>query len=129
MIKILKGNDNNCVFTLNEKTTIDPVFYILEIYSNQDHNTKLMLLQNDISSNKNRWNQFVITENDIEDINNSIITLKSGSYDYFVWQSSVSTLDVSLADSIIESGKIVVIGDSVDSIDFTNTETEFTFGE
>lgn len=127
MITIKKGIVNSVTFTLNEKTTIASPFYFLELYSNSDRNNKIVRLVNDISINKIRWNEFEIEENDTEDLENGIISLDGGTYDYFVWQSSVSTLDVDLAISIVESGKCKVIGDDVNSIIFSDKPNEHTF--
>jgi len=127
MIKIIKNQSNNVVLTLNEKTTISDANYLLELFSNQNHDSKVVRLTGDTSANIIRYNEFPVVENASEDLDNGIIELEAGTYDYFVWQSSASTLSLSAATSIVESGKCVVIGTGTTSTTFTDSNNEFTF--
>lgn len=129
MIVINKDSVNACVFTLNEKTTLDPVFYLIVIHSNQTKEDKVMYLGVDQSLNINRWNEFNITEDVIgnEDLTNQIINLVPGTYDYYVWQSTTDNVDLTGAVSIVESGKLRVIGESavIPTIDLPTTKYVF----
>lgn len=127
MITIKKGIVNSVTFTLNEKTTISSPFYFIELYSNSNKDSKLVKLVTDISINKIRWNEFVIEENDTEDLENGIVSLESGTYDYFVYQSKFADLDIDLAESIVESGKCVVPGGEKVVDTFDEKRKEYTF--
>lgn len=127
MIKILKNQTNNIVFTLDEKTTISNVNYLLELFSNQNHDSKVVRLTGETSANIKRYNQFPITESTTDNLNIGQINLNAGTYDYYVWQTSATTLALSSATSIIESGKCVVIGSATTEVTFTNNNNEYTF--
>lgn len=126
MIRITKGQANNVSVTLSEKTTITPVYYYLEVKSNQDRSTsKAVYMGVDASTNINRYNEFTITEDDVEDLDNSVISLDAGSYDYYAWECSTQSFTNKV--SIVESGKLVVEGTVTPTTTFNDTPTEYTF--
>jgi hypothetical protein len=133
MIRIIKNTVNNCVFTLREKTTFNNANYILEMYSNENHSSKLMWLYSSANTSTNivRYDLFEIEETTNEDINNLKVNLAVSQYDYFVWETSGSTLSLSAltTDNIVESGRINV--ENIDSYyttpTFNNTNNEITF--
>ena len=125
MIRIQKAQANNIVLTLQEKTTIAPVFYLLVLFSNQDHDEKVVNLVTNISTDTMRYDEFVVTENDTEDLPNGIVSLDATTYDYFVWEST--SVDYADKVSIVESGKCVVIGDATVVSTYTDKKTEHTF--
>ena len=112
MIVLYKDTVNESVFTLKEKTTIAPVFYIIVIHSNQTKENKVMYLGIDQSPNVDRWNQFDIEEVPLvdEDLADTKINLVTGTYDYYVWQSTSDDLTLIDAVSVVESGKLIVNG-------------------
>jgi hypothetical protein len=118
MITIQKAQANNLVFTLTEKTTIAPAFYFLELFSNQNHDSKVVYLGTDISTSPERWNEFEVTENDTEDLPNSVVSLEPTTYDYFVWEST--STDFADKVSRVESGKCVVNGEATPTGTFTD---------
>lgn len=133
MIYIKKDKENKCVFTLTEKSTMDSP-YILSLYSNANRDVKLMFLNEDKSMNTLRYNQYNITEVEIddEDLEDQLINLQIGTYDYQVYQTPTPTLlDISGLDNshIIETGKLVVIGEKTTNDTFvdTNPNTEISF--
>ena len=125
MLIIQKNQANKLVMTLTEKTTLAPVYYYLEVFSNQNHNSKAVYLGVDASLFTDRFNEFTITENDIEDLANSIISLDAATYDYFAWECSSASYDDKV--SIVESGKLVVNGDATVVSTFTQQPNEYTF--
>lgn len=126
MIRITKAQANKITVTLSEKTTITPVFYYLEVKSNQDRSTsKAVYLGVDASTNFVRYNEFTITEGTPEDLDNSVISLDAGSYDYYAWECS--SQDFTDKVSIVESGKLVVEGTEPTNYTVTDTPTEYTF--
>ena len=76
MILLNRDSTNKSVFTLFEKTTLSPVYYLFE-FIDEDTNTSKLFTGVDISTNKPRYNEFVIelTTNGIEDLLNSVINL------------------------------------------------------
>ena len=125
MIIIQKAQTNRLSFTLFEKTTIAPAYYYLELFSNQNHDKKAVYLGADSSMNLERYNQFDIEENDVENLDNGIISLEPTTYDYFVWQCS--EVDFNTKVSIVESGKAKVNGVASESNDITSKPKEYTF--
>jgi hypothetical protein len=127
MIRINKSSINNIVVTLTEKTTIVNPFYLMDVYSNQTQESKVVSMGSDISSNKTRWNEFSITENSAEDLLNGVISLNEGTYDYFIWESAIDDNILSTATGIVESGKLVVIGNTVTTTTYNNTKTKVVY--
>ncbi len=118
-IRIKKNQANNCVFTLQEKTTILNPKYLLELKSKQDDNHALFRLTGDTSSNIDRYNQF---EFSLADSN----TLSAGEYTYYIWQSTLNDLDTDSAISIVESGLFLVIGTGSTAYTYSENPTEYT---
>tara|TARA_R110000772_G_scaffold148307_1_gene258877 strand:- start:9646 stop:10047 length:402 start_codon:yes stop_codon:yes gene_type:complete len=112
MILLNRSSTNKSVFTLFEKTTLSPVYYLFE-FIDGDTNTSKLFTGVDISTNKERYNEFVIelTEG-VEDLLNSVINLQvNGYYTYKVYeQSSATNLLVANAGAIVELGKVKVDG-------------------
>lgn len=131
MIKITKNQSNSVPFTLNENTTLSgsSLTYLLELYSNDNNKNTVLRLSGDTSSNPNRWNEFTIIETGTtENLGQAIVSLEAGDYDYFVWQTTASTLSLSAATSIVESGKCKVIGTGTTYSTYNNTTDEgYTF--
>lgn len=124
MIIINKDTINTVPFTLNEKTTLtgNTLSYLLELYNNANDTTKVLRLSGDTSTNPTRWNEYTITETGTtENLNLAIVTLEAGTYDYYVWETSASTLSLSAATSIVESGKCKVIGSATTYNTYTVT--------
>ena len=127
MLKINKNTTNSLVFTLNEKVTLENPNFLLELYSNQNHDSTVMRLSGDTSTNVIRYNEFNITETTTSDLENMVVNLDEGTYDYYVWETSGSTLELSGATSIVESGKVVVKGSGSTQTTFENNDKEYTF--
>lgn len=125
MLKIQKDQANNITCTLSEKTTIAPVYYYLEVTSNENNTSKAVYLGTDSSTATERYNKFSITEAATDDLDNSQINLPTGSYDYFAWECSAQSFTNKV--SIVESGKLIVEGTTSAVSTFTNEPTEYTF--
>lgn len=125
MIRIQKSQANNIVFTLKEKTTIAPVYYFLVLFSNQDHDEKVISLLTNNSTDTERYDEFVVTENDIEDLQNAIVSLNPTTYDYTVWEST--STDYADKVSIVETGECLVNGEATVVSTFTSDNTGHTY--
>jgi hypothetical protein len=102
MLLITKGESKNWYLTLTEKVTIaNPKF--LFSFKNRVTELETNVLLTDISSFKDRYNKFAVTEG-------STFTLDCGEYNYFVYAqtSSVNTNPL-LADELVEEGLLKVL--------------------
>lgn len=121
---IKKATINTCVFTLSEKTTLTPVYYLFEFLNSQDNTTKYFLSA-DISNNKISYNEFLIEETVTENLLLGKVTLTLlGSWTYTIREQASSTnLDPALSGAIVEIGRIDVIEDSIVDTSFSSTST------
>jgi hypothetical protein len=82
----------------------------------------LFWLTGDTSPNINRWNEYQWTSG-------TTSGLIAGTYDYFVYQTSGSTLSLSgmTTEDIVESGLATVIGTNPTQTTYNNPVEEYTF--
>jgi hypothetical protein len=127
---IQKNTVNTCVFSLAERTTLTPVYYLFAFKNTQD-DTVLTFTCTDISVNKLRYNEFEIEETQSEDRLTGKITLDlTGSYTYEIYEQSSSTnLDLASTGNLVEIGKIDVKGAEVEDETFTETRTIGVFND
>lgn len=122
MIRISATTITDVPFTLYEKTTLSGATYIMDLFSNQNHNHTYFWLTGDTTNNNMRYNYFPI---DISNLN-----LIGGTYDYFVWQTTGNTLSTSALtiNDVVESGlcEIITTG-STSATTYNNPKTEYTF--
>lgn len=109
MIRINKDEEKAVYFTLSEKATISPSYYIFEFVSNDTGNSVLMTA-NDFSSNTNRYNVFTFSEGSSDDLNGGF-TLGEGTYDYKVWQSSTQSVVATQSNSIVLEVGLLEVSD------------------
>lgn len=100
MISIKNYTSDFVYLTLKETTTLtgSPINYVLRLHSNLLHDESYFLLSGDTSPNVDRYNKFPI--------NLTTLSARTENFDYFVYQFSGNTYQISgLTDSnIIESG-------------------------
>jgi len=127
---IEKNTVNNCIFTLAEKTTLAPVYYLFEFTNTQDE-TILTFTCTDISVNKLRYNEFNIEETTNEDRLTGKITLDLGEYKYNIYEQSISTnLLVANAGNLVKgNGRIDVKGTETTDSTFEETRTIGVFND
>lgn len=128
---ILKKNTvNTCFFTLSERTTLDPVYYLFELINTADNTIKTFLAE-DISTNKLRGNEFEIEETQSENRLTGKITLDLiGDYTYNIYEQSSSTnLDTSLTGNLVETGRVDLIEDVTEDSSFEQTNTIKVFNQ
>ena len=111
MIRLTQNTSSNVVLTLSEVTTLSNPYYVFEFISD-DTNISKVFTGVDISSNISRYNEFVIELNTVEDLNNSIIDLKTkGFYKYKIYSTAIlNDLDLNNVTELVESGKVYVKG-------------------
>lgn len=106
-------------FTLFEKTTLSGATYILDLFSNQNHDHNYFWLTGDTTNNNARYNYFPLNLN-----------LGQGTYDYFVWQTTGNTLSTSALtiNDVVESGLCTVLGPDLSTgTTYNGTKNEYTF--
>ena len=125
MITINRGETNTVILTLSEKTTIEDAVYLFEFINDQSGKTKYFIAQ-DISTNKIRFNQFVIEENNTESLLMGVVKLDQ--LDYWKYtireQESTTNLDPDLSGGIVEIGKVLVLETQSEIPTFTSVQNE-----
>lgn len=116
MLQVNKDETKNWYLTLTEKTTITNPTYLFSVTQRQS-NTVTNFIMTDVSSFKERYNEFVFVEGVTAE-------LYTGEYMYKVYaQTSPSNLDPSLANELVEEG-ILKVGDTFGTTSYTPNLTE-----
>lgn len=125
MILINKNSANTCILTLSERTTLTNAKYLFEFINDSTKETKTFLCA-DISNNKERCNEFVITENATENLLTGTVSLTIGDWKYNIYeQTSTTNLVVANSGAKVENGKVEVKGTSTNLAEFTNTQATY----
>lgn len=130
MLTISKNSINLLYVTVTEKTTLNPVYYLMSLYSNDDHTTKVVRFSGDTSTNPNRWNIFQLKEvaEVDEDLEIGWINLMQAStYDYIIYQTSNMTGTSISGAGPVERGLLKVNSTGSTSSTFTNYNSIITF--
>jgi hypothetical protein len=126
MIYITKGQANTCVFTFNEKATTT-TYDVLFKFTNEITGESKLFTGFDLSTNRTRYNEFVITESTTENVYNSTIELTpTGYWTYIAYQmadTSPTSLNPANAVGTLEIGKVYVY-DSTENVNYTFTDDE-----
>lgn len=131
MILINKGENNLITVTLNEKTTLSSPTYLFK-FTNDITKQSVKFIASNISSYTYRYDQFLITETSgATNLTSGVITLSpTGFWSYTIYeQTSTTSLDERLATSIVETGKVNVIGDVTNTPKYDNNpKTYIAYG-
>ena len=130
MLKINKNQLNFLTVTVSERTTLDPAYYLLSLYSKDNHDTKVLRMTGDTSMNPNRWNIFKILEvpKEDEDLEIGWVNLNPGfQYDYTIYQTSNPTGTSINGAGIVERGLLKVNGTGSTQATFTESNNIVTF--
>jgi len=126
MIYITKGQANTCVFTFNEKATTT-TYDVLFKFTNEITGESKLFTGFDLSTNRTRYNEFVITESSTENVYNSTIELSpTGFWTYIAYKmadTSPTSLLPANAVGTLEIGKVYVY-DSTENVNYTFTDDE-----
>lgn len=127
MLKVVRNQTNNVVFTLTEKTTLSAPYFLIS-FNNLATNEFIYAICPDTSTQTDRYNLLTIIESTTQIPLSGQIKLIEGTYEYKVYeQSSSSNLLPSLATSLLETGLIRSTTTATSSfIDNTYSE-EFTW--
>lgn len=104
MLHITKQDTKDFYLTLTEKTTISNPTYLFSLKSRQTDTFKNFILA-DISTHKERYNQFEFTEGDTDST-----TLDVGEHLYTIYaQISTTNTNPNNADEVVETGIFKVL--------------------
>lgn len=126
MILINENTSNTVILTLSEKTTLTNVNYLFEVYNDMTNIYKYFIAQ-DISTNKLRYNEFIITETITEfPLLGQINLITEGFYKYNVYeQASASNLNPLLALNLIDKGKLKFVKATTNNVVYTGNQTNY----
>ena len=122
MITISANTQTLVPLTLFEKTTLSGATYIMDLFSNQNHDHNYFFLTGDTTNNNTRYNYFPV--------NIGYLNLIGGTYDYFVWQTTGNTLSTTglTINDVVESGLCnIITSGSTSGTTFNSPKTEYTF--
>jgi hypothetical protein len=101
MLQINKAESKNWYLTLTEKTTISNPYYLFSL-KHRLTAVEYNFLLTDISTYKERYNEFAITEG-------ATVTLDAGEYLYRIYaQTSSVNTNPELANELVEEGLVKV---------------------
>ena len=108
MIVLENGISNKVALTLTEKATLTTPYYLFE-FIDDDSNISILFTGSDISTNTNRYNEFLVEVNlspeDLLDSNIELVT--KGYYKYNIYeQVSATNLLIANTTSLVENGKM-----------------------
>lgn len=125
MIRLKNYQADFVVLTLKETTTLtgSPINYVLKLHSNLLHDDSYFNLTGDTSPNVDRYNKFPI--------NLTSLSARTENFDYFVYQYSGASYQVSglTSNNIVESGlcELIFTGGTPSYTYPINTQTEYFF--
>ena len=130
MLQINKGENNNMVLTLKEKSTIDNPSYLFVFTSDADNTSKTFTAP-DVSLFPSRYNKFILTENSTENLSSGVVELNpAGFWSYNIYdQASSTNLDIANVAGLVESGRINVVGDPQEFPTFQTDQQYTTYEE
>ena len=108
MIVLENGVSNKVALTLTEKATLTTPYYLFELIDD-DSNISILFTGADISTNTNRYNEFLIEVNlsPIDLLDSKIELVTKGYYKYNVYeQVSATNLLIANTTSLVENGKM-----------------------
>jgi hypothetical protein len=128
MLQFVKGDINDIVCTLTEKQTISNPYYLFS-FTNDISGNSYQCIATDISTHKERFNEFEITEKESPDpLGGEIELAETGFYHYTIYQqNSATNLNHKLANGILEIGKMKVLASLSELPEFSVNETVVVF--
>ena len=115
MLRVIKNSQNVLTVTLTEKSTLPNPIYLFK-FVNQTSNVAYWFISNDESQFKERYNRFLLTEEDNaapqQSLDGIIELGLQGRYDYEIYQTTLTSTEtlVVAADAIPFIDKTVEVG-------------------
>jgi hypothetical protein len=127
MIQINKGQSNTVALTLTEKVSLDNPFFLFEFKNDQTKESTFFIAA-DISTEKSRYNKFIITEKSNPDNLNGEVSLSTGFHKYIIREQDNNTnIDPDQSGEIVEIGKVKVIGTPTTNAAYDAPETNIVY--
>ena len=114
--------------TLQEKTTLDSPYYLMELRDDEKLNYHYIILPEDESENKARYNQFSIVDNTDPDPLQGEVKLTPGDYHYKVYEQVSSTNLDPDGLTIVEIGRAYCPRTDQEKVVFENSPTAVVYG-
>jgi hypothetical protein len=116
MLIITQNQINPLVVTLTEKKQLSTKIYLLELINNQS-NTKVYCIANDVSVSPDRYNEFCITETSqssggTNPFDSEVSLPLDGFYYYNIYENPDSLLVPSGLNQV-ETGKLLVLSNKI----------------
>lgn len=125
MILIKKNSVNNTILTLSEKTTLSNVVYLFEVINDQTKDNIYFIAQ-DISENKERYNEFNITDNITENHLTGIVNFPlKGFSKYNVYEQTSTTNLSPVGLNLIDKGKLKVKDTVTPKVAYSGNQTNY----
>lgn len=131
MFNITKNENNTLIATLAEKATLSEPYYLFVFTSDVD-NTEVIFTGEDLTEYNERYNKFLITETSgTVNLTSGVINLTpTGFWSYKAYeQESQTNLLVSNTTSLVEEGRVKVIGAETYNTAYDNEKTYKGYGE
>jgi hypothetical protein len=131
MILINKNANTTFDLSLREKSTLTTPFYLF-VFTNDLTKSSVAFTTTDTSGNTQRYNRFLVTETSgTNTLTSGVITLNpTGFWHYKVYeQVSSSNLLVSATTTLVEEGKVNVVGTSTTHSAHSTTKTYKGYGK
>ena len=127
MLLINKNSNNTLILTLTEKVTIASPTFLFK-FTNDLTRESVLFISANLSSYKDRYDKFLITETSgTINASSGVINLNpTGYWKYQIFeQASTSNLLESATGSMVENGKIKVIGTDTTYIVYNPTTRKY----
>ena len=125
MILIQKNTVNNNILTLSEKTTLVNVVYLFEVINDQTK-TNIYFIAQDVSINKERFNEFNITDNVTENNLIGIVNFPlKGFSKYNIYEQTSTTNLNPIGLNLIDKGKLKVTGVATTKVAYNGNQKNY----
>jgi len=121
MFKFIKGTTATIICTLTEKQTIESPYYLF-VFTNRGTNDVVAFIKDylhDVSTNKERWNEFTIP------VNTYFANYKEGWWRYDIYEQTSSTNVNPAGLGLLESGLMFL--DDNTNISYTQYSQDVKF--
>jgi hypothetical protein len=112
VIRFLKDNTNNVIVTVTENSTVTNPIYLF-LFQNQTTFDKYYFIATDISTFKERYNKFIVTEkNNPNTLSGEVRLGFKGFYNYFIYQTNLANTSglANAAAAVLNITKTVEVG-------------------
>ena len=128
MINVSLGT-NKVYVTLRERGELPTPVFLVGLTAQKDNNDEVIWLSIDTSAATKRVNELnieLVATKALEDLANGKVFLTGGNYNYRIFESDSPALDVT-GKKLLEHGLLRFDTESNTEVDYTKTDTDFTY--